>query len=250
MNSFEILFKLIVSHSFYPERSCPAIRIQPDAATERLLYNYAYLFTQLAPNEWGILGEKENGPSVSTLSDPGALRFRLTITDASFLYYTEPALPTVRSETPVRCNRSPASYSQQEIICDQLIPRLGKEKDGPMSCSLIYTAARRYWEYLVIPRTGKIENRSIFLSDTENIFRFGLPAPVEWNGTQVYRIRTEHPVDLHSSYPTLIQLYEKKSFGTQSRETVKKLLCKNVSPPSPSQLTDGMKDTIQQILYF
>lgn len=250
MNSFEILFKLMVSHSFYPGGNCPAIQIRPDAATGHVLHKYAYLFIQLATNEWGILGEKENGPPIPMSADLPALRFRLTITDVSFLYYTAPALPTVTSETPVRCDYSQTSHSRQEIICDQLIASLGKTADAPILCSLAYTAARRYWEYLLIPRTGKIENRSIFLSDTENIFRFGPPAPVEWNGTQIYRIRTEHPVDLHSSYPTTIQLYEKKSFGTQSRETVKKLLCKNVSPPSPTQLTDGMKDTIQQILYF
>lgn len=247
MNSFEILFKLTVSHSFYPEGNYPEIRIQPDANTARLLHNQGYLFIRLSANGWGILGERGSGHTIHT--QPPVLCFQLTITDANFLYYTAPALPAVTSETAIRCNCSPTSYSQQEIICDELISDLGKT-DAPIVCSLAYTAARRYWEYLLIPRAGTIENRLIYLSDTENIFRFGAPEPVEWNGTQVYRIRTEHPVDLHSTYPTTIQLYEKKSFGAQSRETVKKLLCKNVAPPSPAQLTDGMKDTIQHLLYF
>ena len=250
MNSFEILFKLIVNHSFYSEGSCPILRIQPDAATERLLHNYTYCFIRLTPNEWAILGEKGNSTPAGPLRDLPALRFQLSFTDAGFLYYTIPAEPAVTSETPIRCHSSQTSHSRQEIVCDHLLTDLEKATDAPLVCTLTYTAARRYWEYLLIPRTGTLENRSIFLSDTENIFRFGAAEPVQWNGTQIYRIRTEHPVDLHSSYPPTIQLYEKKSFGTQSRETVKKLLCKNVSPPSPAQLADGRKDTIQHILYF
>lgn len=247
MNPFEILFKMTIHHTYYPERKCPVIHLQPDPATKRLFHNYQYIFTQVDMHEWAIVGQKEENEKVA-ISPP--VCFQLTVTDPHFLYYTSSLLPEITSKTGLRFDISSHSYKQQDIVCKDLISRIQEEKALPLTCSLLYTAPQRYWEYLLIPRSGKTENRSILLSDTENIIPFGPSERIEWNGTPVYRIRTLQPVDLHALYSTTIQLYEHKTFGSQSRETVKKLLCKNVTPPLPAQLTGETKNTIQQIIYF
>lgn len=247
MDPFEILFRMSIHHSYYPERKCPVIQLQPDLATKRLFHNYQYIFKQLDRHEWAIVGKKEED---RTPVNAPPVCFQLTVTDPHFLYYTSSFLPEIDSASGLHFDVRSHSYAQQEIECKDLISQIQEADSLPLTCSLLYTASQRYWEFLLISRTGKAENRSIFLSDTENNIPFGPSERIEWNGTPVYRIRTLHPVDLHALYSTTIQLYEHKTFGSQSRETVKKLLCKNVTPPSPAQLTGETKDTIQQIFYF
>lgn len=250
METFRTLFKLIIRHSFYPQKNGRFIQVRPDLTTQRTLHNHACVFRQVAPDEWAIAGKRETEETPDVSSLPPSIHFLLAITDPDFFYYTVPALPAISSKIAIRFRLLQQAYNQQEIICDTLVSEMKKTTDGPILCVLQYTAARRYWEYLLIPRVGKTENRQLFLSDTENIIPFGPATPVEWEGTQAYRVRTETPVELHAAYPGSIQLYEKKSFGTQSRGTVKKLLCKQVPPPAPAQLIGQTKDTIQRILYF
>lgn len=247
MNPFEILFRMTIYHSYYPERKCPVIQVEPDLATKRLFYNYQYIFKQLDTHNWAIIGEKEKKKALP-ISPP--VCFLLTVTDPYFLYYTSSSSPEISSEAGLHFDLLPPLYEQQKIECKDLLSRIEESEPLPLTCSLLYTALQRYWEYLLIPRTGGAENRSLLLSDTENNIPFGPPEHIEWNGTLIYRIRTLQPVNLHALYSTTIQLYEQKTFGSQSRETVKKLLCKNVKPPLPTQLTGEKKDTIQQILYF
>lgn len=247
MNPFEILFRMTIHHSYYPERKCPVISIEPDPATRRLFHNYQYIFKRLDTHEWAIVGKKEENETATT---PPPVRFQLTVTDPHFLYYTSSLLPEITTESGLHFDVLTHSYKQHEIECKDLLLRIEEGASLPLTCSLSYTTPQRYWEYLLIPRTGKAENRSLLLSDTENTIPFGPSECSEWNGLPIYRIRTLHPVDLHALYSTTIQLYEHKTFGSQSRETVKKLLCKNVTPPLPAQLTGETKDTIQQIIYF
>lgn len=250
METFWTLFKLIIRHSFYPEGNGRFIQVEPDQATRRTLHNHACVFLAVAPNEWAIAGKRETEEALFLSSPLPPLQFQLTLTDPHFFYYTAPVLPVITSDTGIRCHLPQQVYNRQIISCDTLLSDMRKTTDSPITCRLQYTAARRYWEYLLIPRVEKTVYRQLFLADTENIIPFGPATPVEWKGTQAYRIRTETPIELHSSYPGSIQLYEKKSFGAQSRETVKKLLCKSVPPPAPEQLIGETKDTIQRILYF
>lgn len=248
MNQYDTLYKYCIIHPYFDDGKCTAIRVHPEAETLRALANYRCIFRQMADNEWHIIGEIPATPG-DWLHACHPIRLTATIQDPHFLWYTTSLLPTgIRGES-LCCHSGKDSLKTFEI---RLNPGevATLTADHPKEYALSYHVPSLYWEYLLIPRNGQSEERSLLLSDATGEISFDAPVPTLWNGSKAYKTRSTSPIPLRAHYPFQLQLYEKKGFGPAGSDIVRRLLSKRVHFPMPGQFVPSALHSIQQILYF
>lgn len=242
MDYFDDILKFSIQHDYFSNKKCPVINVCPDPATQRLLINYRWLFKKTDKNEWTLIGDASH--ALSGLSGTATMEITLdaTVNDPQFLYYTHTLLPDLHTGSDLQYKES-NSHRTFQIKLSFTVSKPDKAPNSPTEVCIQYKPLLRYWEYILLSRTQEENIRELYLSDMEGLFTFAPAEPIEWNGQAGYRIRTTTPVELKEHYLSEIQLFENKKLG-------KKLLRKNISPPTPGRFIIFQQDTIQELIYF
>lgn len=244
MMYFNTILRLSILHEYFNDKKCHAIQLYADKQTLHTLNNNQWVLKQTDRNEWMLIGDISNSLTNLIPTRPDIIRLKATVTDSLFLYYTNSLLPDSLSDTAIQCHAEEGHFRSFEIRFPITKEILEKARESHFAEQVIqYTAPRRYWEYLLISRTNTEESKDIYLLDTEGVIPFGATERIDWNGRRAYSIRSLEPVTLKERYPIHIQLFERKKLG-------KKLLSKNIQPPTPGQFIPEKKNTIQQVIYF
>lgn len=243
MNYFYSILKLSIQHDYFNSMKCPVVSVSPTLASQRILTNYQWIFKKTDINEWMLVGDSSH--ALSGLSDSATVTIELdaTVADPKFLYYTPALLPDRHTGGDIQYEES-GSYRTFRIKLSFTVRKPDEKSNSPTDVCIYYKSLSRYWEYILLPRTLQQQyTKDLYLSDMEGVLAFAPATPVEWNGHAGYSIRTIAPIELKEHYPAKIHFFENKRPG-------KKMLKKNISPPTPGRFISSQNDTIQEIIYF
>lgn len=234
MEMLNYIWKLELRHEYFRNGSCQEITITPTGETYSWLRRRGYFWRRAGMSEWSLLSMGRLLPEQGD-----RLEVIVSVTDPRFHYQTDEWEASIPKEylLPGSMGAHP-----RELCRLNLAPADGNWANGPYTTEITFRAARKYWEYILIPRDGN-QARQLELDEAEKKIAFTAPESFLFMERKVLRCRSLEKIPSCEWYDYSLRLSEVLPVG-------RRLLMRQVSVPQPGMFADMPTDTMRHLLYF
>ena len=231
MEDYRILYRIIVTHSYFGEKACTALECRLTPQSLILTRRRGLLFRKVAPNEW-VIFYNSSGGGLDTKHD--TLELEMNITDPAFTLYTK------REDFPLT-----GTYVLQLPLTEEVLE--SAKADKPQSVILRFFAPSVQWEYLFIPRSeNRISGEQLLLEDTTGGIEFPAFESFDMDGIAAWRTITQEPIPIQFAYKNRLRLVVQTGASKQQ----KRVLLARLEPPVPGRFQSGQPGVMRQIYYY
>lgn len=161
----ERLFDLSLEHTYYADRRCPDVAIEPTAATEKLLKNHHCVLKKLIGGIKIYSTVDDQRKLYIPLREKAVFSFRLQVLNQEFFLFTDfahipepPGFPIYTNNTnaPVESgelsvislpSKPPRCFAEAQIHFASSLPSMGIDAS---SFKITFPAKKALWEYYVV----------------------------------------------------------------------------------------------------
>lgn len=263
MEEYKTLVTLQMKHDYFDNQVCSAITIRVRPESVILLRDRQLLFRQQAANRWSLIGNTHGG---GVYDGQDQLRFDFVLKDPLFLYYTkwkkhdledhfQVNLSGLSEDTDVvqKLEKTPEKNLQAGTLFSGYLDLSNNMyskaiKGEPDQIGLNFQAPEVVWEYLLIPRQEKKEEKNLVFEDAHGRLKFSKPegTTVDFVDKPIWRCQSQGPIKIKEYYDYQLELSE----ILKTNPEIKRKIVKNVECPKPGRFHDVKDGFLRQIVYF
>ncbi|MDH6343900.1 hypothetical protein M2480_002253 [Parabacteroides sp. PFB2-12] len=222
MENYQIILKVVITHSYFPDGVCRSLDLYPTPESKQLFLRRQMVCKKIKPNEWVFLQAASSDGSFRDTDEQ--LSLCLESTDPSFSLYT-------RLEEAFETGR----------VIKQLDVTLPAVQKAPVEINHVFEAKKMFWVYALLPRVETGRKRNIKLIELSDKVAFDKKEYVVLYERTATTFRSKKQIPLSNSYPFQLRLYEEKEHGD-------KLLSQYIPFPQPED-TNKNNEIITYIYY-